>query len=146
MNVLDTNVWIYCHDVRDPEKQQVAQRLIETVGSIALLWQVGCEFIAAARKLKPFGFTEEQAWQSLEDMQVMVETILLPTPELWPRCAAIQQRYGMHFWDAMIVATCIHCEVTTLYSEDIAENDDFHGLKIVNPFRKRAEEKVAITD
>jgi hypothetical protein len=53
MNAIDTNVWIYCHDVRDPEKQQVAQRLIETVDSVVLLWQVGCEFIAAARKLKP---------------------------------------------------------------------------------------------
>jgi predicted nucleic acid-binding protein len=136
MNAIDTNVWIYCHDVRDPEKQKIAQRLIETVEPIVLLWQVGCEFIAAARKLEPFGFNQEQAWQSLADMQAMVDTVLLPTPELWPRCQAIQQQHGIHFWDAIIIATCIHYRVTTLYSEDIAENDDLHGLRIVNPFRK----------
>jgi predicted nucleic acid-binding protein len=87
MNAIDTNIWIYCHDSRDSEKQQVAQRLIETTGRIALLWQVGCEFIAAARKLQPFGFTEEQAWQSLEDMQAMADAVLLPAPELWAQFA-----------------------------------------------------------
>lgn len=137
MNAIDTNVWIYCHDVRDAEKQQIAQQLIGTVEPIALLWQVGCEFIAAARKLQTFGFTEEQAWQSLADMQAMAESILLPIPELWPLCRTIQQQHGMHFWDAIIVATCIHYQVAMLYSEDIPESNDFHGLKIVNPFRKR---------
>jgi predicted nucleic acid-binding protein len=135
MNAIDTNVWTYCHDVRDAKKQQVAQRLIETIEPIALLWQVGCEFIAAARKLEPQGFTQEQAWQSLADMQTMVDAILLPVPELWSACREIQQERGIHFWDALIVATCIHYRVVSLYSEDIAENDDFHGLRIVNPFK-----------
>ena len=44
MNAIDTNIWVYCHDSRDGEKQRVAQELIETAESIALLWQVGCEF------------------------------------------------------------------------------------------------------
>ncbi len=136
MNAIDTNVWIYCHDVRDPQKQVAAQQLIETIEPIALLWQVGCEFIAAARKLRPFGFTDDQAWQSLADMQEMAEVVLLPVPELWPSCQSLQQEYGIHFWDALIVATCLHYRATVLYSEDIPENDDFFGLKIVNPFRK----------
>ena len=136
MNAIDTNIWIYCHDSRDAEKQKVAQRLIETSDSMALLWQVGCEFIAATRKLRPFGFTEEQAWQSLEDMQAMADTVLLPVPELWQKCQSIQQQHGTHFWDALIVSTCVHYQVNLLYSEDIPENNDFYGLRIVNPFRK----------
>jgi predicted nucleic acid-binding protein len=135
MNAIDTNVWVYCHDTRDPKKQQTAQRLIETIEPVVLLWQVGCEFIAASRKLEPFGFTREQAWQSLNDMLAMVDAVLLPTPELWLRCQAIQQQRDIHFWDALIVAACTQHRVATLYSEDIAENDDFHGLRIVNPFR-----------
>jgi hypothetical protein len=39
MNAIDTNVWVYCHDSRDAEKQQVAQQLIETAEPMALLWQ-----------------------------------------------------------------------------------------------------------
>jgi predicted nucleic acid-binding protein len=135
MNAIDTNIWVYCHDSRDGVKQRRAQELIETLNSIALLWQVGCEFIAAARKLQRYGFTGEDAWQSLEDMQAMADAVLLPVPELWGQCRAIQQQHGMHFWDAILVSTCIHHRVESLYSEDVPESDDFHGLRIVNPFR-----------
>lgn len=41
MNVLDTNIWIYSHDRRDPRKQAAAQQLIQTVAPLALVWQVG---------------------------------------------------------------------------------------------------------
>jgi predicted nucleic acid-binding protein len=137
MIAIDTNIWIYCHDSRDVEKQLIAQQMIQTAEPIAPLWQVGCEFIAAARKLQPFGFPEEQAWQSLEDMQAMSAAVLLPVPGLWTQCRAIQRQHSMHFCDAIIVSTCIHYQVKTLYSEDIPENEDFHGLRIVNPFRKK---------
>ena len=56
MNALDTNIWIYSHDTRDPEKQRRAQELIRTVQPLAPLWQVGCEFIAASRRLASMGF------------------------------------------------------------------------------------------
>lgn len=46
MNALDTNVWLYCHDTRNPRKQELAQRLVEQASPMALLWQVGCESIA----------------------------------------------------------------------------------------------------
>jgi predicted nucleic acid-binding protein len=61
MNAVDTNVWIYCRDTRDPHKQTVAQQLIAGLRPLALPWQVGCEFIAASRNLAPSGFTEAQA-------------------------------------------------------------------------------------
>ncbi len=135
MNAIDTNIWVYCHDTRDPAKQQKAQRLLETIESLVLLWQVGCEFMAAARKLEHIGFTKGQAWESLADMQSMASVILLPTPDIWPLCQAIQKKHGIHYWDALILAACMHDGVKTLYSEDIPENDDFNGLRIVNPFR-----------
>jgi hypothetical protein len=65
MNAVDTNLWIYCHDTRDPNKQLVAQHLIATLRPLALPWQVGCEFIAASRKLAQQGFDEPQAWSGL---------------------------------------------------------------------------------
>ena len=62
MNAVDTNVLIYVRDPRDAVKQQKAQHLTTNMASGALLWQVACEFIAASRKLAPFGFTQAQAW------------------------------------------------------------------------------------
>jgi predicted nucleic acid-binding protein len=134
MNALDTNVWIYCHDRRDPRKQKIAQQLVETVRPMALVWQVGCEFIAAARKLEPFGFPLSAAWEALGEMQTMADTVVLPKVEFWPRCRALQRQYGLQFWDALIVVACLSDRVTTLYSEDLCGRDGVENLKIVNPF------------
>jgi len=135
MNALDTNIWIYCYDQRDSQKQQTAQRVVETADPLALLWQVGCEFISAARKLEPLGFAQSDAWQALTDMEAMADNVLLPEPAIRPHCRAIQDRHGMHFWDALIVAACIQGGVITLHSEDLGHYGEIEGLKIVNPFR-----------
>lgn len=110
MNAIDTNVWIYCHDTRDREKQEKAQELVSTVGSTVLLWQVGCEFVAAARKLEPLGFEPADAWEALGDMQAMAERIAVPGPELWWRCRELQQNHSLHFWDALLIACCLFWE------------------------------------
>src|SRR5438309_10873356 len=36
MNVLDTNIWLYIHDTRDPTKQAIAQHLTQTVRPLYL--------------------------------------------------------------------------------------------------------------
>jgi hypothetical protein len=38
MNAIDTNVWLYSHDTRDPLKQGIAQQLIVATRPIALAW------------------------------------------------------------------------------------------------------------
>lgn len=134
MNAIDTNVWIYSHDSRDPEKQHTAQQLIATAHPMLLPWQVGCEFIAASRKLKPLGFSEEKAWMALAAMQTMASTVLLPVPEIWSETQAIQARLSLSFWDALLIAACVRGGVTTLYTEDFGGKSPIDGLSIVNPF------------
>jgi predicted nucleic acid-binding protein len=134
MNAIDTNIWIYSHDRRDEEKQRAAQRLIATLDPMALLWQVGCEFIAAARKLEPFGFRPQDAWDALADMQEMADVVLLPRIETWASARDLQERLQLQFWDALIVAACIQGGVETLYSEDFGDRDSIDGLRIVSPF------------
>jgi len=70
------------------------------------LWQVGCEFIAACRKLEAAGFSQEDAWAALEDMCNMADTVFMPDTDLWAETHRLQQRYGLSFWDALIVAAC----------------------------------------
>ncbi len=134
MNAIDTNIWIYSHDRRDEDKQRAAQRLIATVAPTALLWQVGCEFIAAARKLEPFGFRLHDAWDALADMQTMADVVLLPNCETWAIARELQQRQQVQFWDALIAAVCIQGGVEPLYSEDFGDRTVLDGLRIVNPF------------
>jgi predicted nucleic acid-binding protein len=134
MNVLDTNIWLYSHDTRDPRKQAIAQRLIATVRPLALPWQVGCEFIAASRKLAPVGFTESQAWSALTAMRTLADTVLLPVSDLWPETQALQSRYSLSFWDALLIAACLREGVKILYTEDIGSPRTIDNLSLVNPF------------
>jgi predicted nucleic acid-binding protein len=134
MNVLDTNVWLYSHDSRDPAKQLRAQELISQTRPLALPWQVGCEFVAASRKLADAGFSRESAWAALESMTQLVDTILIPTADAWRRTKELQNRFPLSFWDALLIAACLSDGVTTLYSEDFSASPSIDGMRIVNPF------------
>jgi predicted nucleic acid-binding protein len=100
MNVIDTNIWIYRHDSRDPRKQSIAKNLVSTLRPLALPWQVGCEFVAAARKLAPLGFDEANAWAALADMQIIAQAVVMPTPQIWLDAKSIQKAHTLSFWDA----------------------------------------------
>lgn len=134
MNAIDTNVWLHSHDTRDPRKQGLAQQLIVATRPLALPWQVGCEFVAASRKLAAAGFTEAHAWAALGVMQTLADRILLPVPDLWPEAQALQGRYSLSFWDALLVGICLRGGVQTLYTEDMGAPRTINGLPLVNPF------------
>ena len=138
MNVIDTNIWIYRHDVRDPQKQVVAKNLISTIRPLALPWQVGCEFIAASRKLASTGFSEADSWDALMDMQSIVKVVMMPIPQLWQDARSLQTRHALSFWDALLVAACLQEGVAFLYTEDMGSPRQIDGLALVNPFLARA--------
>ncbi|GCE61125.1 hypothetical protein MiAbB_03057 [Microcystis aeruginosa NIES-4285] len=56
MNAVDTNVLIYVNDSRYPSKQAIAASLVANLTEGVLIWQVACEYLAASRKLEPFGY------------------------------------------------------------------------------------------
>jgi predicted nucleic acid-binding protein len=134
MNVIDTNIWIYRHDTRDPQKQLIAKNLISTVRPLALPRQIGCEFIAASRKLIPLGFDEAKAWAALTKMQAMSALVPMPTPQLWQDAKSLQARHTLSVWDALLVAACIHEGAKVLYTEDMGAPRQIDNLTLVNPF------------
>jgi len=134
MNAIDTNIWIYRHDSRDPHKQAIAAQLTTTVQPQILLWQVGCEFIAASRKLAAIGFTQDQAWASLADMQSTASQIVLPDVQVWADAQDLQRRHSLSFWDALLVAACIRAGIQNLYTENLGAPRVINGLSLINPF------------
>ena len=134
MNVIDTNIWLYAHDTRDAQKQRFAQSVIAQTQALVLPWQVGCEFIAASRKLAPLGFDETLAWKALEQMEAMASIVLMPDPQLWRDVPSLQTTHSLSFWDALLVAACHSGGVDTLYTEDMGSPRSIEGLALVNPF------------
>jgi predicted nucleic acid-binding protein len=134
MNAVDTNVLIYVRDPRDPVKQQKAVQLTTGLSDGALLWQVACEFVAASRKLAPFGFTQAQAWREVERLRVLWK-LILPSESVLHRAEQLMATHNLSFWDAMIVAACMEGGVARLYTEDFDDSlSKATGVEIINPF------------
>ena len=98
-----------------------------------LLWQVACEFVAASRKLRSQGFTTVDAWDRLADY-LAIFPLILPAAAALERARILHAQEGWSFWDAMIVASCLECGVTCLYSEDLPGRAVRGSLEVVNPF------------
>ena len=75
MNAVDTNVLIYAHDPRDPEKQAIAVSLIESLADAVLLWQVACEYVSVSRSWSLSGI-QEQAWQDVQELRLVWDAVL----------------------------------------------------------------------
>ena len=136
MDAVDTNILIYVHDPRDPQKQARAAELVRSLGEAVLLWQVACEYLANARKLAALGFDEARAWSVIGDLT----TLWRPTQPSWAvleKARKVMARRPVSFWDALLIAACDEAGVTRLYSEDFGDPAPaFDGVEIVNPFRK----------
>ena len=97
-----------------------------------LLWQVGCEFIAASRKLADQGFTQQAAWAQLS-MLVNAWGVAIPRTTMLSRAQSLHMREQVSFWDALLFAACLEAGVQRLYSEDVP-GQTIPGLEIINPF------------
>jgi predicted nucleic acid-binding protein len=85
-------------------------------------------------KLLAFGFTEENSWDTLEDMQETADRIAIPNPADWLQARLLQKSDMLAFWDALLIALCLREGVRTLYTEDMGSPRTIRNLELVNPF------------
>ena len=131
----DTNVLVYLFDNDAAEKQERARELLARQagsGQVLLSTQVLQEFfVAVTRKLsRPLPVDDAaQAIRRLAAFQVVqVDTGMIL------EAIAVSKRFGISFWDALIVQAARQGGAEILYSEDLQHNQDVEGVRIVNPF------------
>jgi predicted nucleic acid-binding protein len=132
---VDTNVFVYMRDASARAKQSAAESWLrhlwlEQLGRTSI--QVLSEFYTTVtRKLDP-GLEPDDAWQDVTALlawepQAMDGDVLIRGREL-------QARYGISWWDALIVAAAQIQGCPLLLSEDFQHGMQFGGTTIVNPF------------
>lgn len=132
---IDTNVLLYCFDSRDPAKQAGARAWV------AYCWQRQCgrisnqvlnEFYSNARKRFSSAIAAGDAraevrryqhWQPWPIDHATVESA-------W----AIESRFELNYWDALILAAAQQQGCGHLLSEDLQHGQEIDGVQIVNPF------------
>ena len=86
--------------------------------------------------VRKLGATPEEARQLLDDVLIPLWQAN-PTPSLYRRGLLIQTRYGLSFYDALIVAAALEAGCSRLYSEDMQHGQQIQQLTIQNPFAQR---------
>ena len=47
---------------------------------------------------------------------------------------ALEQRYGISIWDALVVQSSKACGAEILYSEDLSDGQVYDSVRVVSPF------------
>jgi predicted nucleic acid-binding protein len=135
---VDSNVLIYVRDSADADKQaQAAAWMTELWRSHRgrLSSQVLSEFyVNVTQKLRP-GLDRETA---RADVRVLSAWQPIPLDEqVFDEAWHIQDRYGLSFWDALIVGAARVCGCGYVLTEDLQDGQDLAGVRVVSPFLHR---------
>lgn len=132
---VDTNVLLYAVDDKEPAKRDRARQWLATC------WQRRCgrlsaqvlnEFYVNARRKFQSSVSAGDARADVRRYQLWQPwTIDHPTVEIaW----AVESRYQLHYWDALMVAAAQQQGCTLLLTEDLQHDQQIDGVRIVNPF------------
>jgi predicted nucleic acid-binding protein len=130
---VDTNILVYAHDREAGDKHEIAKRLVATLWrepkwpavSVQVLQELyvnlhrkGVSLVEARETVGDYA-----AWQVVDNTLSLLE-------------AGIDEmgRWQISFWDSLIVAAARQAGVSVIYSEDLSANQDYAGLRVVNPF------------
>jgi len=130
----DTNILVYAYDNNAPAKQELARNLLRDAyrhGTGVLSVQVLGEFfhVAVIRKRLLAATEVEIILRDLSALQV--ELVDLP---LVNSAVALHQRYGLNYWDSLILAAAKRAGCPTVFSEDFNSGQDYDGVHARNPF------------
>ena len=139
---VDTNVFVYARDASEPKKQAAAeawlrQLWIEQRGRTSI--QVLSEYYTVVtHKLKP-GLAAADAW---EDVTALLAWEPQPIDgNVLARAHAIEGRYALSWWDAMIVAAAQLQDCSVLLTEDMQHGFHCEGVTIRSPFAATVAEE-----
>jgi predicted nucleic acid-binding protein len=133
---LDTNLFVYTFDDRDPVKQSMARELIRTAtldGTGVISYQVVQEFFnvvlgKAANRMRP------------EDAPQFLASALRPllavhsSVALFADAVGLKERFHLSWYDSLIVAAAQQANCKILYTEDFQHNQRFGEVLVRNPF------------
>jgi len=133
---VDANILIYAQQPSETVKQAVALACIDRLGSerrgrtsVQVLNEC---YSTLTQKLRP-QIPRPEAWNYVSKFHIWEPHAV--NVAMARRAREIQGRYGLNWWDCLIVAAAQmqNCEV--LLTEDLDEQGNYGGVKVCNPFR-----------
>ena len=130
----DTNLLVYIHDGKNPNKQRIAtdifSRLVDRGNSRIALQVVGELYSVLTRKLQQDPATASAAAKSLS---VALDPFNYETTDVHVALSLAADGV-MSYWDGLLVAAASRAGCDLLISEDMQDGFHIDGLQIVTPF------------
>lgn len=134
---VDTNVLVYARDTTEPDKQERAAAWIERLWrrqtgrlSVQILQEY---YVTVTDKLDP-GLDAERARADVRALQAWQPLAI--DADVLELAWSIQDRYGLSWWDAQVVAAAGRSGCALLLSEDLQHGQQIAGIEVVCPFRR----------
>jgi len=133
---VDANILVYAQQPSETVKQAVALECIDRLGSekrgrtsVQVLNEC---YSALTQKLRP-QIPRPDAWTYVCRFHMWEPRAV--DVEMARRAREIQERYGLNWWDCLIVAAAQLQNCAVLLTEDLDEQGSYGGVKICNPFK-----------
>lgn len=137
--LVDTNVLVYRHDARFPEKQAGAIELLRrgvASGEARIAHQAIVEFVAATTRRLGAGeplMSRNEALVEAEDLLQQFE-VVYPNEAIVRLAVRGAATYGLSWFDAHMWAHAEHHAIPVLYSEDFQHGRTYGTVQVINPF------------
>jgi len=133
---VDTNILIYAYDRSAGRKHEKAKAVIEQLwrsGNGVVSTQVLQELaVNLRRKCSPaLGAVETR--RLIQDY--LTWEVVVNAPESTLQALDLEARYKISFWDALVVHAAETAGATTLYSEDLSDQQHFDSVRVANPLK-----------
>lgn len=131
---LDTNILVYAHDRSSGAKHDRARALVEQLwhsGDGVLSTQVLQELCVNLRRKTNPPLPFEEIRRLLQDY--LSWEVIVNRADLVVEALAIEERYKISFWDALILQAAETSGATVLYSEDLSATQNYGSIRVVNP-------------
>ena len=139
MRFVDTNVLLYAVSTRQKEftKRRQARNVLQR-SDLAVSVQVLQEFyFQATHPERPIQLSHDDAMAFLGTfLKSPVQEVNL---EVFRAAVANCQRFGLSYRDGAILAAARILGCEAVYSEDMSSQQDYDGLRVINPFRDVSE-------
>lgn len=129
----DTNILVYCSDPQTSKKQAKALALVEEYGIcgdavistqvLIELYNVLINKQKVSRKQSALVIEHYCLWQVVESDLALVRNAVAHT-----------LKYSLSIWDAMVIEAAIRGGAQVLFSEDMAHDQRYAGVRVTNPF------------
>ncbi len=132
---VNTNILVYAHDPSTGAKHKRAKQLLLDLWEAergALSLQVLQEFYVTVTRKVPRPLDPESAAEIVAALSVW--RVHAPGVKDLLSAIAVQRRYQLSFWDAMVIQSAALLRCGTIWSEDLNPGQVYEGARCRNPF------------